>query len=126
LDDIPVLAGFGYSITTSNMTLDSTVDGEIGIARIRVVQAATTGTVATTASDQIASMRDYQDANNNAAITPLIGYYFPSTNGYLSVIITAQRVTSLGTFQVFASASEPFHVVVHCEGEDTGNLAVSL
>lgn len=126
LDDIPVKAGYVYKVYTSNLTLDSTVDNEIGAARIRVVQSATTGTAATTSSTQIGMMRTFQDANANTSLDPLITDYFPSSDGYLSVILTGQRVTALGTFQFFASATEPCHLIVECIGTDPGDTGVSL
>jgi hypothetical protein len=126
LDDIPVVAGFAYKIYTSNLTLDSSADGEIGAARIRVVQSASPGTAATTSSTQIGLRRSYQDANANADLGPLITDYFAASDGYLSVILTAQRVTALGTFQCFASATEPCHLIVQCIGTDPGDTGVSL
>jgi len=126
IDDIPVVAGYAYKIYTSNLTLDSTNDGEIGAARIRVVQAVSPGTAATTSSTQIGMRRSYQDANANADLGPLITDYFAATDGYLSVILTAQRVTALGTFQCFASATEPVHLIVECIGIDPGDTGVSL
>jgi hypothetical protein len=126
LDDIPVVSGFTYRIYTSNLTLDSTADNEIGAARIRVVQSASPGTSATTSSTQIGMMRDFQDANANSGLTPLITDYFAPSDGYLSVILTAQRVTALGTFQFFASATEPCHLIVECIGADPGDTGVSL
>jgi hypothetical protein len=126
LDDIPVVAGYAYKIYTSNLTPDSTADGEIGAIRLRVAQNAAPGTAATTSSTQIGMMRDYQDANANGALTPLITDYFAATDGYLSVILTAQRVTALGTFQLFASATEPCHLIVECIGIDPGDTGVSL
>jgi hypothetical protein len=126
IDDIPVKAGFHYRVITSNLTLDSTVDGEVGAARVRVVQSASPGTAATTSSTQIGMMRDYQDANAQAALTPLVADYFAASDGYLSVLLTAQRVTALGTFQVFASATEPCNLIVECVGTDPGDTGVLL
>lgn len=126
LDDVPVVAGFAYKIYTSNLTLDSTVDAEIGAARIRVVQSASPGTSATTSSTQIGMRRSFQDANANADLGPLITDYFAASDGYLSVLLSAQRVTALGTFQIFASATEPCHLIVECIGVDPGDTGVSL
>lgn len=126
LDDVPVIAGRAYRIYTSNLTLDSTVDGEVGAARIRVAQNAAPGTPATTASTAIGMMRYYQDANANAELVPLITDYFAVANGFLSVLLTAARVTALGTFQFFASATEPCHLIVECVSTDPGDTGVSL
>jgi hypothetical protein len=126
LDDIPVADGYAYRISTSNLTLDSTVDNEIGAARIRVAQNTSPGTAATTSSTQIGLYRSFQSANTNADLNPLVCYYYPSADGYLSVILTGQRVTALGTFQFFASATEPCHLVVERIGIDPGDTGVSL
>lgn len=126
IDDIPVLDNYAYRISTSNLTLDSTVDNEIGIARLRIAQNASPGTPATTSSTQIGAMRTFQSANANTDLVPLVTYYFPSADGYLSVILTGTRVTALGTFQFFASSTEPCHLVVERIGLDPGDTGVSL
>jgi hypothetical protein len=126
LDDIPVIAGHTYRITTSNLTLDSTVNNEVGAARLRAVQSATTGTAATTASTQIGEMRSYQSENTLADENVLTANWYPATNGFLSVLLSGIRITALGTFQFFASATAPVDLIVEHFSTDPGDTGISL
>jgi len=126
LDDIPVISGRTYEICTSPLTLDSSVDNEVGVARIRAVQSASVGTPATTSSTQLGQMREFQDANANADLNTIQVYYYPVADGFLSVLLSAARITALGTFQFFASATEPCDLIVRQLGTDPGDTGVSL
>lgn len=126
LDDIPVINGRTYRISTSPLTLDSTVVAEVGVARIRAVQAVSTGTQATTSSTQLGQIREYQDDSTNADLNVIIIYYYAVADGFLSVLLSAARITALGTFQFFASSTEPCDLVVELVGADPGDTGVSL
>lgn len=126
LDDIPVLAGAAYRIMTSMINLDSTVDNEVMTAYCRVLQSASPGTPATTADTAITRMRVFQDANANSNTVPMSAFYFASTAGFLSVLISGQRNTALGTMQFFASAGEPFDLTVEYAGQDPGDEMILL
>jgi hypothetical protein len=126
LDNIPVIAGGAYRIMTSNINLDSTGVNENMSARMRVVQAVGTGTFATTASTQIAAMRNTQDTTGGSNLIPMSAFYFAGTSGFLSIIITGIRTSSIGTMQFFASATEPFDLTVEFAGADSGDTGVIL
>ena len=126
LDDIPVLNGYVYEITTSPLTLDSTAAAEVGAARIRAVQDTVTGTLATITSTQLGQIREYQDDATNADLNILTVYYFPSADGFLSVLLSAIRITAIGTFQFFASATEPCDLIVRQLGTDPGSNGTEL
>lgn len=126
LDDIPMTAGRIYEITTSNLTMDSDTVGDVGTARLRGVYSASTGTSATTASTQLGESREFQDNATFADLIPLTVYYYPATTGYLSILLTAFRASGAGSFQMFASSTDPIDLIVKHIQVDPGDTGVSL
>jgi hypothetical protein len=126
VDDIPVIAGGGYRIMTSNINLDSSVGSDTLIARIRMAFSAATGTVATTSSTQIGAMRCTMDTIIHSNLIPISTFYFPSASGFISLLVTGTRETGSGTFQFFASTAEPFDLTIEFAGADPGDTAVIL
>lgn len=102
IDSIPVKAGRGYQIATSNINMDGSVANDIYAARIRI---STTGT-ATTSSTQIANIRQTSDDPTNSNIFPENTYYFPSADATLSVLLSAVRTAGTGNLVVFCSATD--------------------
>lgn len=126
VDDVPVIAGGAYRIMTSNLNLDSTVANDSLTARMRVLFSASTGSPATTASPQIASMRNTQDKTTYSNLIPLSGFYFPGSSGFISVLISGVRADGTGTMQFFASAGEPLDLTIEYAGADPGDTGVIL
>jgi hypothetical protein len=126
LDDIPVIGGCAYRTSTSGLTLDSTADNEVMLARLRGEQSTSTGTPATASSTIITQLRNQAVANAQPDIVPMNGFWYPSASGFLSVILTGTRVTSLGTFRIYASATEPCELVVELVGTDPGDTGTDL
>jgi hypothetical protein len=126
VDNIPVFAGKGYRILTSNINLDASVANDIADARVRVAQAATTGTAATISSTQICHMRNTIDDASQSNVLPVSGYYWPSVDGYLSVLLTAQRITGTGNIVVFCSGTELLDLVIEELGTDPGDTGVVI
>lgn len=108
IDSIPVVAGRGYQIFTSNLNMDGSVANDVFSARIRI---STSGT-ATTSSTQIAQIRQYSDDPANSNIFPENTYYFPSATATLSVLLSAVRVSGSGNLVVFCSATDILDLVV--------------
>jgi hypothetical protein len=89
LDDIPVLAGVGYRIMSSNVNLDSTVDNDVMFARLRYFFSATTGSPCTVANGtQFAQCRNTQDNNAQSNLIPISGFYFADTSGFISILVS--------------------------------------
>jgi hypothetical protein len=126
VDNIPVFAGKGYRILTSNINLDTSVANDIADARIRVAQAATTGTAATISSTQIGHMRCTIDDAAQSNVLPASVYYWPSSDGYLSVLLSAQRITGTGNIVVFCSSVELLDLVIEELGTDPGDTGVVI
>lgn len=126
VDNIPVFDSKGYRILTSNINLDASVANDIADARIRVVQAVTPGTAATIASTQICHMRTTIDDISQSNVLPVSGYYWPSADGYLSVLLSAQRITGTGNIVVFCSGTELLDLVIEELGADPGDTGVVI
>lgn len=112
LDGIPVKAGRGYEITTSDMNMDTSVSNDLATARIRINTAGT----AITSSTQIVQMRNTIDDATNSNVIPLQCYYFPTSDATLSVLLTVQRVAGTGNIIIFCSGTEILDLVVRDMG----------
>ncbi len=126
LDDVPVKDAKAYAIMSANLNVDTSVANDIGELRYRVVQGSSPGSVATTGSTQIGRWRNSIDDITNSNVLPWIAFYYPSADGYLSVLMTAQRVAGSGNVIVFASSLEPIDLVVLELGDDPGDTGVSI
>jgi len=126
IDNIPIFDVKAYGILTSNINLDTSVANDIADMRIRIATAATPGTAATTASTQIAHFRNTIDDLAFSNVLPLSAFYFPSADGYLSVLLTCQRVAGTGNIVVFCSAVELLDMVVQELGADPGDTGVVI
>ena len=126
VDNIPVFDSKGYRILTSNINLDTSVNNDAADLRIRVAQAVTPGTAATIASTQIAHFRNTIDDLAFSNVLPISGYYWPSADGYLSVLLSCQRVAGTGNIVVFCSAVELLDLVIEELGTDPGDTGVVI
>jgi hypothetical protein len=126
VDNVPVRAGAAYRVMTSGMNMDTDVANDVEWARIRVAQAPTPGTLATTASTQIGSLRIIQPNTTQSNIIPFSCFYFPSADGFASFIVTVRRIAGSGAVDVFGSASEAFDLTIEYSGPDPGDTGVLL
>lgn len=126
LDNIPVFDSKAYAITTSSINIDTSVANDIGDARIRVAQNPTPGTVATTASTQIGHVRNTIDDAAASNVIPANAFYFPTADGYLSVLLSLFRQAGTGNIIIFCSATELLDLVVWEMGLDPGDTGVIL
>lgn len=126
IDNIPVFDRRAYHIFTSNFNTDVSVANDVMDTRIRGVQAATPGTVATTASPMICHRRDTIDSAGDSNILPISGMYYPTADGYLSILMTSFRQSGTGNCIVFCSLSDILDMVVMDVGDDPGDTGVVL
>jgi hypothetical protein len=129
IDDVPVKAGRLYRITTSNLNFISSVANDIGLAAVRFVYAATTGTVGTTGNTTLlGNMRNVVDVtgSTNSNTVPMNVLYVPTADGYISVLLTATRAAGTGVMTMYGSAGEPIDMTISYEGIDPGDSGVSL
>lgn len=126
LDNVPVRAGTAYRIMTSGINLDSSVGSDVMIARLRIQYSATTGTVATTSSTQSGEMRTGQINSAQSDVVPMSAFYYATATGFISLLLTHQRVAGTGVTQWYASATEMMDLTVEYAGIDPGDTGVSL
>jgi len=122
IDNIPVVAGRLYRISTTNINMDGSVANDIGACRIRV----STAGAATTASTQIANIRQTIDDPTNSNIVPENCFYVPGSSGTLSVLLSAVRVAGTGNVVVFCSGTDILDMVITDEGVDPGDTGVVI
>lgn len=119
VDSIPVYGGRAYRITTSNINLDTSIDDDVAAARIRI---STSGN-ATTSSTQIGELRNTIDDASQSNKDVLNCMYYPSSDGTLSVLLSAIRMAGTGNIVVFCSGTEILDLVITDEAlapSDTG------
>jgi hypothetical protein len=125
IDDIPVFAGKAYMILTSNINLDASVANDIGDVRLRVKQGSVTGGQAAITDTEIGHMRTGQQSISLSNMLPLMQMYYPSSDGYLSILISVIRVSGTGNFAILDATGENFNVTVW-ESDDPGDTGVQL
>lgn len=126
IDNIPVKAGSIYQLNTSNINIDTSVDNDVGDARIRIAYSATTGTLATTSSAQIGHFRNTIDNLAQSNTVPINCFYLATADGYVSIILTLQRIAGTGNLIVFCAGNEILDFVVQFGGADPGDTGVIL
>lgn len=122
LDSIPVYAGRGYTIYTSCLNLDTSVNNDIASI---IIRASTSGT-ATTASTGVTTMRTTIDDATNSNILPVTGLLFPSASGTLSVLLSIVRVAGTGNIVLFSSGAQFTDLIVRDEGVVPADTAVII
>lgn len=123
LDNIPVVVNHLYRIATSNINMDSSVANDVLTARIRVDA---TGASATTASTQIANIRQVSANINYSVIYPENAYYLASATGTISVLLSALREAGSGSLVVFCTTTDILDMVVSDMGIDPGDTGVVI
>ena len=126
IDNIPVKAGNIYQLNTGNINIDTSVANDVGDARIRIAYAAGTGTLATTASAQIGHMRNTIDDISFSNTIPINTFYLATADGYVSIILTLQRMAGSGNLIIFCAGNEILDFVVQFGGADPGDTGVIL
>lgn len=126
LDNIPVKAGYGYRIMTTPINIDTDTVNDGVSCKWRVAFSASPGTFATTSSTQYGQVRNIQFNIAVSVMIPLSGFYFADTDGFISIIITGQRVAGSGALVFFAAANEVFDLTVEFAGPTPLDTGVSL
>lgn len=125
LDDVPVFDRKCYFITTTSANVDCSVASDIGDLRLRVKQGTVTGGTAGITDTEIAHLRVKQTDTALGDTVPMTGFYAPSADGYLSILVSLLRVSGTGTFALNSGAGEQFTLMVW-ESDDPGDTGVSL
>lgn len=139
VDNIPVKAGRAYRVMTSNVNMDTdnqptsvstTTNGftamDVADGRLRYAFATTTGTVATTASTQFCHVRQALPNATQSNVVPISGFYFATQDGFLSILLSGQRVNGTGSLQIFASSTEICDLTIEYAGPSPADTGVQL
>lgn len=123
IDDIPITGGRTYKISTSCISINTTVNGDIVSANVRYT---TDGSTPTTSSAAIGGLGQYIPSAAIGLAHPFIGYYFPTADETFSVLLSVARASGTGSVSLAASAGQPIDLIVEDMGIDTGDVGVDL
>lgn len=140
IDDIPVLFGYMYRISSGSVAWDLTAGalpttmggGPPSVAlvhaqtNLRVAHSASPGTPATTSSTPINRTRTPIIDSEVGPIVNISEFYIPPSDGYISVLLSGLRWGSVGTLQVYADSTNPLNLTVEFGGVDPGNTGIAL
>jgi hypothetical protein len=123
LDGVKVYAGHQYRITTSALSCDTTVSGDLVRVHIRYTTDGTTAGITSTdlGFDQI---RLADAANSEGVVLNLS--YIPTADEVLSVLLTVHRASGTGSVSILGATDFPIDLFVDDKGLDPGNTGVSL
>jgi len=122
IDNIPVLAGRLYQISTGPINMDGSVDNDVGRVGIRTSQSG----AATTSSTLSGYMRLTIDNNSQSNVVNANAWYLAPSDGMLSVLLTLVRQAGTGNIIIFGSASDILDLVVQFAGNDPGDSGVVI
>jgi hypothetical protein len=123
IDDIPITGGRGYKISTSCISMQTTVANDIVIANVRYT---TDGSTPTTASTALGGVGVVVTNPAFGMAHPFIGYYYPTADETLSVLLTVTRASGTGNVSLGASATQPIDLFVEDAGVDSGDVGVDI
>lgn len=123
LDDVPLLAGRGYWIRTSNLLLISTVTTDSVAARLRFT---TAGSTPNTASPILSALLADVTPSAGQLRTSMQRYYVPTGAETLSVLLTIQRAAGTGSVSIGFAQGLPIDILVEDAGDDPGDGGTDL
>lgn len=132
LDDVPVLAGYMYRISSGPVNIDinpnvAAVKADSFALQYRVQFSATfPGTPAVNASSFLGRMRISVTDEGQGPVLPGQVFYYADTDGWCSFWLGGVRAGGSATWQVYADASNPLDLTVEFAGEDPGDTGVIL
>lgn len=119
VDNIPLVAGRSYVITTGTLHVTSTSSSDTIRAELRY---STVGT-ATTASAILEGAQSFTDFGSTAQLDVI---YTPATNQTVSLLLCVARFAGAGTTTIYADGTRIIQIRVHDDGIDPGNSGVNL
>lgn len=123
VDDIPVVNGRLYHITTNPLQIDSTVANDICRINLRIDE---TGADATTASTVMA-LTQLRQTDAAQSEQTMVGAVRPaSANGLWSVLLTTSRPAGTGNISLVGGATIPIDLLVIDLGPDPTDTGVDL
>lgn len=132
LDNVPVLAGYMYRISSGPVNMDINPNST-GVAadsfslQYRVQFSSTyPGTPAVNTSSFLGRIRVTVIDEAQGPVLPGQVFYYADTDGWCSFWLGGVRSGGSKTYQVFADASNPLDLTVEFAGEDPGDTGVIL
>lgn len=123
IDNVPVVSGRVYYITTNPLLVDTSVANDIGRVNLRIDE---TGAAATTASTQITSgQQRLEDATNGRQVMAGTSRSASAT-GLWSILMSTSRVSGSGNISLVGASTLPIELFVYDCGEDPGDTGVDL
>lgn len=123
VDNIPVVNGRLYYVTTNPIQIDSTVTNDICRANLRIDE---TGAAATTSSTTIALTQLRQTDGTQSEQTMVGVLRAASADGLWSVLLTTSRPAGTGNVSLVGSATVPIDLIIFDCGEDPGDSGVDI
>jgi len=122
VDGIPVISGRAYVIRVNNFGLNTTVNGDAVIARLRYSNAG----LATVASTELTALRINIASTAAAPILPINANWWAVATETLSILLTVQRAGGTGNVSLSPTAGQTIDIVVQDAGTDPGDTGVDL
>lgn len=126
IDNIPVKANSAYRIMTSGINMDTDVANDIEWAKMRIAFDVVPGTTAGLSSPPSGSVRLVQPNISQSQIAPMSVFYYASADGYISVLVTGQRIVGTGSLVFYASSTEPFDLTIEYAGPTPPDTSFNL
>lgn len=123
LSKVPVISGLGYQITSSNLILDSTVDGDTVLARLRFTD---NGVDADLADVLFGGVKSVSAASSGQVVLPILRNYYPTTTHMLSLLLTIGREAGSGNVSLTVSPGFPIEMTVTCLGPAPSETGVDI
>jgi hypothetical protein len=131
LDDVPVISGYMYRISTGAVGVDidpaATATGEIFTFILRAAFNATAPTpAATITSPSLGRGRNDIINDVEGPIISATAFYYATADGYISVLLSGQRNAGTRALRVYADVNNPMDLTVEFAGEDPGDTGIAL
>lgn len=123
LDDIPILAGHRYEISTSTLLLGTSVANDIVTARLRYT---TDGSTPSTSSTLLTLAGERIEVTASGGYALVRATYAPAADETLSVLLTVGRASGTGNVGINYGSAAPIEVYVIDLGEDPGDTGVDI
>lgn len=123
LDDIPIIGGRIYQISTSTLLLATNTANDFVNAKIRYT---TDGSTPTTSSSLLTQTGGRIEATSSGDFAYLSGLYAPASDETLSVLLTVARGSGAGTVAINYGSSVPIELYIVDLGVDPGDTGTDI
>jgi hypothetical protein len=123
LDNVPIVSGQNYLVTTNSFLLFNTVIADVGSARL----AFSTSGVATTGSSTMAIYNSPAIPGTGNGVGAMLSVqYQATTTGLLSVLLWTVRLGGSGNISIFGNAISPIQLSIFHVNGPVANTGVAI